>query len=134
MSFGQVTRTNTDLQINKANPTIILNGANPIIRTGTDSMATKSEVRASIANLDTADIDEVAVMLDNYTYQVAHWKVLGSDVKAIPLGATMFDAALTTPASKTEYFAAYYLEDTTIITGMRVTVERAGVYDSAGTN
>jgi hypothetical protein len=71
---------------------------------------------------------------DDSTWMLQPWKLLGSDVKAIPIGQSMYESAYVDITKGYHWFATYYFKDTTIITGMRVSMERSGVYDSAGTN
>ena len=64
----------------------------------------------------------------------AYWKLLGSDVKAIPIGSELYVGGGITLADGEEFSMTYYLKDTTVITGARVTLSVQGAYTADNYN
>ena len=64
----------------------------------------------------------------------AYWELLGSDVKAIPIGSELYVGGAIALADGEEFSMTYYLKDTTVITGARVTLSVQGGYTADNYN
>ena len=82
------------------------------------------------------DFDEALRETDAYKAAYEPWKLMGSDVVAIPFGVPMFPTSLSniSAANNISYGAAYYLFEPTNTTGIRAMQGAAGVYTATKFN